>query len=279
MAGADAASERPSMFEDIKWGKFLAWLIVGVVLMIVTLFAWHEIEEFLIKNDHFRIAEAEDLTGKSPDLTVEGVHYSSSSQIRHVFAEDYGRSLYLVPIQKRREELLGIDWVESATISKIWPNTVRVEIKERVPVAFVHLPPNSRDGTSRFALIDAEGYILRPRIAARFTLPVITGLKETEPLENRKARVRRVIGMLAALGGLAEQISEVNAADPNNLIVEEHVSNDVLQLMLGDDNYKSRLQNFLANYNEIKAKRPDAKTLDLRVDGMITAVGEERRGQ
>ncbi len=44
-------------------------------------------------------------------------------------------------------------------------------------------------------------------------------------------------------------------------------------LMLGDDNYAERLQNFLSNYAEIKEKRPDAKTLDLRVDGVITAVG------
>ena len=45
--------------------------------------------------------------------------------------------------------------------------------------------------------------------------------------------------------------------------------------MIGDDNYTERLQSFLSNYPEIKAKRPDAKTLDLRVDGVITAVGDE----
>jgi hypothetical protein len=49
--------------------------------------------------------------------------------------------------------------------------------------------------------------------------------------------------------------------------------------MLGDENYAERLQNFLANYNEIERKRPDARTLDLRVDGVITAVGEDVRGK
>jgi cell division protein FtsQ len=141
----------------------------------------------------------------------------------------------------------------------------------------VHLPPSPKDGMSRFALIDRGGYILRPRVPAKFTLPVITGLRDGEPLENRRARVHRVLAMLGEIGSLGQQISEINVADPNNLIVAEHVDSEVVNLMLGDENYSERLQNFLANYAEIKVKRPDAKTLDLRVDGVITAVGEEQR--
>jgi hypothetical protein len=57
------------------------------------------------------------------------------------------------------------------------------------------------------------------------------------------------------------------------------VGHEVVNLMLGDENYEDRLKNFLANYNEIREKRPDAKTFDLRVDGVITAVGERKFGQ
>lgn len=274
-----AAREQISFWAGVRWVRFTVWLIAGVLMMVSVMFAWHRTEEFLVKDDRFRLTEADDFAGQSPNLMVEGIHYASTSQIRHVFAEDFGRSLYLVPIQKRREQLLEIDWVEDATVSKIWPNTLKVRIRERKPVAFVRLRPNHRDGTSQLALIDKDGYILRPRIAARFTLPVITGIRESEALENRRARVHRVLAMLKELGPLAEQISEVNVADPNNLIVAEHVDTNVVNLMLGDENYTDRLQNFLANYSEIRAKRPDAKTLDLRVDGAITTVGEEQSEQ
>ncbi|MBV8070613.1 MAG: FtsQ-type POTRA domain-containing protein [Acidobacteriaceae bacterium] len=268
----------PERAEGVPWVRFMVWLVAGVVLMVAVLFAWRFSEEFLIKDDRFRITEADDFAGQSPNLVVEGVHYASPSQVRHIFAEDYGRSLYLVPIQKRRQQLLAIDWVEDATVSKIWPNTVKVGVHERSPVAFVRLPPNHRDGMSRFALVDRDGYILRPRVAAKFTLPVIAGIRETEPLEDRRARVRRVLGMLQEIGALASQISEINVADPNDLIVEEHVDKAVVKLMLGDENYTERLQNFLANYGEIREKRPDAKILDLRVDGVITAVGDDQGG-
>jgi cell division protein FtsQ len=267
------------LFEGLRWRRFLFWLFAGLFLMVGTLFAWHRSEEFLIKDNRFRLAEADDFAGQSPNLIVEGIHYASASQIRHIFAEDLGRSLYLVPIQKRREQLLEIDWVENAAVSKIWPNTVKVIIHERVPAAVVRLRPAHNDGMWQYALIDRDGYILRPRIAAKFTLPVITGIRESEAIENRRARVRRVLGMLKDIGPLAEQISEINVADPNNLVVSEHVENSMVKLMLGDENYSERLQNFLANYSEIKQKRPDVNTLDLRVDGVITAVGDEQREQ
>jgi cell division protein FtsQ len=269
----------PVSTDRIHWLRFTFWLLAGVVLMVSTLFAWHTTEEFLIKDNRFLLAESEDLRGRSPNLTVEGIHYASTSQIRHVFAEDFGRSLYLVPIEKRRLELLEIDWVEDATISKVWPNTLRVYIRERVPVAFVRLAPSRKDGSSRLALIDRDGHILRPRVAAQFTLPVIAGVRENESLNNRRTRVRLVLGMLKEIGPLSGQISEIDVTDPNNLIVAEHVSNEVLNLMLGDDNYAERLQSFLNNYSEIKEKRPDAKTLDLRVDGVITAVGGDGGGE
>jgi cell division protein FtsQ len=274
-----AAPENPGILNGIHWGRFTFWLITGTVLMVSVLVAWRQIEDFLIKDPRFRIAQAEEYPGQSPDLVVEGIQHASASQIRHLFAEDFGRSLYLVPIQKRRQQLLAIDWVEDATVAKIWPKTIKVQITERIPVAFVHLRPNARDGMSRFALVDRDGFILRPRVAAKFTLPVITGVREDESLANRRARVRRVLGMLKEIGPLAGQISEIDVADPNNLIVEEHVVNSVVTLLLGDENYAVRLQNFLANYAEIKAKRPDSKTIDLRVDGVITAVGVDNRGQ
>jgi len=282
MAGAtQMSSESPSQgfLEGLHLARFVLWLTAGIVLMILTLFAWHRLEEFLIKDDRFRVTEADEFSGQSPNLVVEGLRYASASQIRHIFAEDFGRSLYLTPIQERRRELLAIDWVASATVSKIWPKTIKVRIEERSPVAFIRLRPSTKEGMSKFALIDQDGTILRPKVAAQFTLPVITGIREDEPVEDRRARVHRVLSMLKEVGTLAAQISEVNVADPNNLVVAEHVDNTVVNLMLGDENYSERLQNFLASYKEIQAKRPDATTLDLRVDGVITAPGEDGHGQ
>jgi cell division protein FtsQ len=282
MARAAAAASPPLSqwgLGNIRWGRFTFWLVVGGVFMLCTLMAWRRVEEFLIKDDRFRIPEAEEFAGQSPNLVVEGVHYASPSQIRHVFAEDFGLSLYLCPIQKRRQQLLEIDWVEEAAVSKIWPNTLKVQVHERTPVLFVHLPPNRKGGMSQLALIDRDGYVLRPRVASRFTLPVITGVRETDPLETRRARVRRVLGLFQQIGPVAGKVSEVDASDLDNLVVAQRVDDGVVNVMLGDENYSRRLDNFIGSYSAIRAKRPNARTFDLRVDGVITAVGGDVRGQ
>ena len=198
--------------------------MAGVVLMVSTLFAWHTTEEFLIKDNRFRVAESEDFHGRSPNLIVEGIHYASTSQIRHVFAEDFGRSLYLVPIEKRRLELLEIDWVEDATISKVWPNTLRVLHSRASSGRVCAADTNRKDGSSRLALIDKDGHILRPAsCCAIHVAGHRRAFARIEPLDNRKARVRLVLGMLKEIGPLGGQISEINVADPNNLVVAEHV--------------------------------------------------------
>jgi cell division protein FtsQ len=279
---AQAIARQPQtwgVLNDVRWGRFIFWLVVGVILMVALLFAWHRTEDFLIKDDRFRIAEADEFAGQSPNLILEGVHYASASQIRHLFAQDFGRSLYLVPLSERRKQLLEIDWVEDATVSKVWPDTVKVRITERQPVAFLRLLPNRQDSLARFALVDHDGYILHPRVAAQFTLPIIAGVAETESLDARRARVHRALGMLKEVGPLAAQISEVDVTDPNNLIVAEHIGNTVVNLIIGEENFAERLQNFVANYKEINARRPGSTTLDLRVDGMITAVGDKHLGQ
>jgi cell division protein FtsQ len=271
-----ATGEKPSVFDNFRWSRVVLWVFLGMIVLVGTLFGWHRTEEFLVRDDRFRLAEPPDFAGLSPSLLVEGVHYASPSQVRHVFAQDFGRSLYLVPVNARRKDLLAIDWVEEATVSRIWPNTVKVSILERRPVAFIQLPPRRKDGLSEFALIDKDGYILRPRVAAKFTLPVIKGIRETEERDNRRARVRRVLAMLASLGRLADHISEVDAADPNNLIVAQHMDGRVLSLMMGDENYSTRMSDFITHYDEIKSKRPDAVNFDLRVDNMITTAGDQR---
>ncbi len=211
----DNADARPSLFAGLHWGRLAFWLFTGIVLMVGSLLAWHLTEEFLIKDDRFRVAEAEELAGQSPNLVVEGVHYASASQVRHVFAQDFGRSLYLVPIQARREQLLAIDWVQDAAVSKIWPDTLRVAIREREPVAFVRLPPqHARRRDAQLALIDRYGHILRPRVAAKFTLPVISGVRENETVESRRARVMRATALLKEIGPLGAQVSEVDAYRP-----------------------------------------------------------------
>src|SRR5262249_32251672 len=64
-------------------------------------------------------------------LTFEGLRYASRAKVLRVFSTDFGRSIFLSPLAARRRELLAIDWVEDASVSRIWPDRLVARIRER----------------------------------------------------------------------------------------------------------------------------------------------------
>ncbi len=245
--------------------RVLLW--AGVVLAVLAVLAGaYQIDEFLASNSHFILAG-------SANLTVEGIVYASRAEVVRVFARDFGRSVYLMPLAERRRSLLGIDWVRDATVSRRWPNRIAVRIFERTPMAFAVLPgvaPNGR-AISETALIDADGVILRPPARGRFSLPVLFGVSRQDAPEARRVRVRRVFEMIREVQAYAGQISEIDASDPENLTITEVAEGRPLRLRLGNRNYLSRLSNFLSHYPDISRRLPNARTFDLRLDDHITA--------
>jgi cell division protein FtsQ len=128
------------------------------------------------------------------------------------------------------------------------------------------------------ALIDADGVILEQPPRARFTLPVLTGIRREQSQALRRLRVAAALRLVQELGGLGAQLSEIDVSDPENVKVVQQAEGRVLLLMLGNRNFLSRLQNLLIHYPEIRQRSPNATTFDLRLDDRITAVGEEARG-
>ena len=169
----------------------------------------------------------------------------------------------------RRKQLLGVRWVHDASVARIWPNRVIVQISERKPAAFIRLQAESM---VRWALIDDEGVILDPPARASFQLPVLSGVMGVESQEKRGVRVRRMKRLMKELGPLGDNVSEVDAADLDDLKITEMAGGSAVLLMLGDHNFASRLRNFLDHYPDIHRKMPQAASFDLRLDDRITGL-------
>jgi cell division protein FtsQ len=114
--------------------------------------------------------------------------------------------------------------------------------------------------------------VILPPATDRFTLPVLSGVRSTDPIHIRRDRVHRMLRLTRELGDLTAKISEIDVSDPENLKVTQPHDGHVVTLMLGDRNYGLRYQNFIRNYSEIKRRLPGAATLDLRLEDRITVV-------
>ena len=194
------------------------------------LYAFQRIELFLLRDARFVIATP-DYGLETPSIRIAGVHYASRAQVLRVFAPDFGRSLYQVPMKERRNRLLQLDWVRDAYISRIWPNRLIVHVKEREPVAFIQVP--APGGLSRFALIDSDGVILQPPKQAGFKLPLALGVRPGDSLQQRRDSVHRMSRLIEDLGPTANKISEVDVSDPDNLKVSTRVNDRAITLIPG----------------------------------------------
>jgi hypothetical protein len=131
----------------------------------------------------------------------------------------------------------------------------------------------------RWALIDEEGVILDPPPKTAFSLPVLDGVLRGESQEKRGIRVRRMQRLLKELGPLADNVSEVDAGDLDDLKITEQAGGGAVTLMLGDRNFSSRLGNFLDHYPDIHRNMPQATSFDLRLDDRITGLEASRNAR
>jgi cell division protein FtsQ len=202
--------------------------------------------------------------GLAGALEIRGLDNGSPAKVRRVFTMDSGRSVFAIPLAERRRRLLAIDWVEDASVSRIWPNRLLVRIRERRPVAFVPL----RTGA---VLIDAEGVLMEPPPLGQFQLPVLTGVREDEPEAARRERVAAFLRFQEDMGGMARDAFEVNVADPRDLSISTRAGGRLLYLLMGGGDFARHYRNFLNHYPEIEKGSPEAGTFDLRWDGHIMA--------
>ncbi len=246
----------------IRWRLWSGVAIAGVVC-VSTAVAALKVHAFMVSGQEFAVSRY-----RKEALVIDGIRYASRSKVQHAFAQDFNRSIFAVPLAERRRRLLAVDWVEDASVSRIWPDRLVVRIRERTPVAFVYF----RAG---ILLIDAHGVLLdppaRPGGLVRLSFPVLSGVREEEPEPEREQRVRAMLHVQEELGYLAKDVSEVNAADLENMRVTAKVDNRAVELILGDANFGRRYQNFLSHYAEIRKQSPNVKTFDLRLDDRITA--------
>lgn len=267
-ATVDRTEERRARFRTVWKGLLLATAFsFGIVALLL---GWQETQRYLLRDPQFLMAMPRDLGEESPDLEIQGVKNAARAQVAAPFTSDYGRSLYLVPIRERRLQLLANPWIAEATVTRIWPNRLRVKVVERVPVAWIQEPGENR--ASRPALIDGEGNILHVQQAGDFKLPVLGGVTPDQTEQERKLRVHRFVKLLEDAGDLAERISEVDATDAGNLKVMQDESGRVVTLYLGDRQYKRRLEKFRVSYPEIQKRAPESSVFDLRIEGSILSV-------
>jgi hypothetical protein len=101
---------------------------------------------------------------------------------------------------------------------------------------------------------------------------VLTGVKTSDTIEDRRVAVDRMLRLTSDLGDAVKDISEIDVSQPENLAIFRQHDGRIVKLLLGDRDYAQRYQTFLTHMNDIDARAPHSKVLDLRLEDRITVV-------
>jgi cell division protein FtsQ len=247
---------KPAPRRQVPW-RIVVSLAMWILVAAGVALAARQVRQYLREDPHFTLHAGE------RGVTIEGVRNAPLARINQVFAADIEESVFQIPLDERRRRLLAIDWVEDASLTRLWPNRLVVRIRERTPVAFVRV-------ASRYLLIDAEGFLLSPPPRVRFDFPVMTGITGDEGEAARKERVQAMQALVANLGPAAKQISEVDVSQVENLRITTEMDRNAVELWMGDRNFSTRYQHFISHYPEIKKTSEGVAVFDLRLDDRIT---------
>jgi cell division protein FtsQ len=217
----------------------------------------------LERDPRFRIAGA-------TDIQASGLTEVSRSEMLPVFGEDIGRNVFFVPLDERRKQLESIPWIERATVMRVLPDQIRVNVVERQPVAF------TRQG-QQIGLVDANGVLLTMPASAmaahHYSFPVITGIDGGDPAASRRARMavyQRMMGDLDSTGQhFSQQISEIDLTDPEDARVLMPEQGADILAHFGEDRFLERYQRYKAHIAEWRQQYPNLAAVDLRYDQQV----------
>lgn len=181
------------------------------------------------------------LVFKAPFFNITGVEVkgdkilTKDSILKKAEVEN-GKNIFSVSMSGIKERLMEIPYVNDAEITRVFPNKVRITVKECVPRAYIQYE-------KKYVLIDKNGKILEmPKKADKYKVITINGLKLKSPeiganIENEEdVRVRYCVDTLGILNDVK--------------LIDRVVSLDFTQLTGIKMNYDNRVYVNCGSYDK-----------------------------
>jgi cell division protein FtsQ len=208
---------------------------------------------------------------KPDQIEVNGNRIVSREAVLQQFVHDRNRSVLRVPLDARRNQLEQIPWVESASVQRILPNRLRVELAERTPVAF------ARNG-NELALIDVHGVVLdRPR-GEDLHFPIVTGVSEDLPRDQREKRMQTYEEFMKDVdlvrGGSSDRVSEVDLSNPKDLRVvmtglASANDSQAVTIHFGSSEFTGKYKMLVDNFSQWQANAGRVQSIDLQYSRQV----------
>jgi cell division protein FtsQ len=250
-----------------KTAARLLWAVLAIAVAVIGAVASAAIYHYGEHSWRFRLQS-------SDDIELTGLSNVTHAQVMEVMGGDIGRNIFFIPLEQRQKQLEQIPWVESASVMRFSPNRIKIQIHERIPVAFARVG-------SKVLLIDAGGTLMDLSSKKRYSFPVIVGMNSGEPLSTRAARIKIYNDLTRQLdsggGHYSQDLSEVDLSDAEDVKVITNDPGGEVLVHLGSSNYLDRFKIYVAHLREWRQQFDKLDSVDLRYEHQII-VNPDLRG-
>jgi cell division protein FtsQ len=208
---------------------------------------------------------------KPDQIELMGNHIVSREAVLQPFAHDRNRSVLRIPLDTRRTQLEQLPWVESASVQRILPNRIRVELTERTPIAFL------RNGTE-LALIDSHGVILDRPDGEDLHFPIVAGLPDSMPREEREKRIETYQEFLRdadlVRSGSSDRVSEIDLSNAKDLRVvmtglASATDSQAVTIHFGNSDFTGKYRMLVDNFAQWQANAGRVQSIDLQYSRQV----------
>jgi cell division protein FtsQ len=240
--------------------RVLVWTMAGAASVTVSVVA-----------ARFLLYSPQVLLLKSDQIDLLGNHIVSRESVLQPFARDRNRSVLRIPLEARRSQLEQLPWVESASVERILPNRIRVELTERTPIAFL------RNG-NELALIDAHGVILNRPEGEDLHFPIVAGLPDSMPREEREKRIETYLEFLRdadlVRGGSSDRVSEIDLSNAKDLRVvmtglASLTDSQAVTIHFGNSDFTGKYRMLVENFAQWQANAGRVQSIDLQYSRQV----------
>ena len=208
---------------------------------------------------------------KPDQIDVQGNHFVGKEDVQKLFVHDRNRSVLRIPLDARREQVEEMPWVEAASVQRVLPNQLRVFITERTPIAFF------RNGTE-LTLVDAHGVLLDCPAGEDFHFPIVTGLSDNMPREERARRMQTYQEFIKDVDlvrpGASDKVSELDLSNPRDLRavltgLGSGVNASGVTVHFGQSEFTRKYQMLVENFAQWQANAGQVRSIDLQYSKQV----------
>ena len=238
---------------DFELGEFLKTLTTGVakaILIAACSYGAFMGYRFINSSLHFSINKVNWL----------GQQRLSTEDLTSWVGPIMGKNIFQLNINKVSQKLVEHPWIQAASVRRIFPQDVYIELKERVPFARVQL--------DQVYVMDNYGILLGPEEGKFDGLPLVTGISVKNPmLGNNVANEKIIRGLKTMYHINLLPMFKKNPIDTVRIISKSRVTfvthNRNIEVHMRPEMAQESFKNLLLVLGTIEADKRDIGYIDL----------------